>query len=119
VNKSAGYREISGYGLGVERNWKKWRTESKTQKSCAFIIFFKKQRILPKMLHVFGIGGEEGLIFSRILRNGLWEELNFDLNGPSRIVMVEFEVHVPEKYPTNMDFIEKLNYDVILDAIIF
>jgi hypothetical protein len=33
--------------------------------------------------------------------------------------MVEFEVHVPEKYPTNMDFIEKLNYDVILDAIIF
>jgi hypothetical protein len=116
VNKSAGYREISGYGLGVERNWKNWKTVSKVKKSCAFIIFFKKQGILPKMLHVFGIGGEEGLIFSRILRNGLWDELSIDLNGPSRIVMVEFEIHVPEKFPVNLDFIEKLNYDVILDS---
>jgi hypothetical protein len=56
------------------------------------------------------------LIFSRILRNGLWDELSIDLNGPSRIVMVEFEIHVPEKFPVNLDFIEKLNYDVILDS---
>jgi hypothetical protein len=32
--------------------------------------------------------------------------------------MVEFEIHVPEKFPVNLDFIEKLNYDVILDSTI-
>lgn len=115
-NKSAGYKAISAFnGRGVERDWKIWREISKTQKSCAFIIFFKKAGILPKMLHVFGIGGEEGLIFSRILRNGLWEKLAINFDGPSRIIMVEFEIQIPEKYPTNLNFVNDLKYDVILD----
>lgn len=116
-NKSAGYKEITCHdGHGVERDRRTWNKVSKIQKSCAFIIFFKKAGILPKMLHVFGIGGEEGLIFSRILRNGLWEKLDINLNGPSRIIMVEFEILVPEKYPTNLDFVKNLKYDVILDT---
>ncbi len=112
-NKSAGYREISEFGYAEP---KKWSKVSKIQKSCAFILFFEKAGILPKMLHVFGIGGEEGLIFSRILRNGLWEKLEINLNGPSRLIMVEFEIHVPEKYPTNLDFVNNFKYDVILDT---
>jgi hypothetical protein len=114
-NKSAGYKAISGHDRGVERNWKKWSKISKTQKSCAFIILFKSEGILPKMLHVFGIGGEEGFIFSRMLRNGLWDKLVIDLKGPSRIIMVEFDIHVPETFPTNLNFVRNLHYDVILD----
>lgn len=115
-NKSAGYKEISAYGYHMENDWKPWIGKNKTHKSCAFIILFKKSGILPKMLHVFGIGGEEGLIFSRILRNGLWNELNIDLEGPPRFIMVEFEIQVPKKYPTNFNFITDFNYDVILDT---
>lgn len=115
-NKSAGYKAVSGHDeRGVERSWKKWNKISKTQKSCAFIILFKRKEVLPKMLHVFGIGGEEGLIFSRILKNGLWDKLAIDLNGPSRIIMVEFDIHVPETFPTNLDFVHNLHYEVILD----
>ena len=68
------------------------------------------------MLYVFGMGGEEGLIFARILRNGLWDKLGVDLNGPARFIMVEFEIQVPEQFPTNLDFVKNLNFDVILDT---
>lgn len=114
-NKSAGYRQISEFGWGVERRWKKWKTLSKIHRSCAFLLFFEAKDLLPKMLYVFGMGGEEGLIFSRILRNGLWDKLEIDFNGPSRFVMVEFDIQVPEKYSTNLNFVKELNYDVILD----
>jgi hypothetical protein len=115
-NKSAGYKAISGHDeRGVERNWKKWSKISKTQKSCAFIILFKSDGVLPKMLHVFGMGGEEGLIFSRILRNGLWDKLAIDFNGSSRLIMVEFDIHIPETFPTNLNSVKDLHYDVILD----
>lgn len=117
-NKSAGYRELSGYGLDIERNWKNWRTISEKQKSCAFIILFQKRGILPKMLHVFGMGGEEGLIFSRMLRNGLWKKLKIDLDGPERFIMVELEMEIPEKYPTSLGFVKDLHYDVILDTLL-
>ena len=117
-NKSVGYRQVSEYGWGPARKWKNWKSENEIQKSCAFLIFIKENDLLPKMLYMFGMGGEEGLIFSRILRNGLWDKLEIDLNGSSRFVMVEFDIVVPEKYPTNLDFVEKLNYDVILDTMI-
>ena len=115
-NVSAGYKQISEYGWGHERNWKNWKTISKKQRSCAFLIFRKANDLLPKMLYVFGMGGEEGLIFSRILRNGLWERLNIDLDGASRFIMVEFDFEFPEKFSTNLNFINDLNYDIILDT---
>ena len=68
------------------------------------------------MLYVFGMGGEEGLIFSRILKNEMWDKLDIDLNGPSRFIMCEFDIFVPEEYPTNLDFVNELSYDVILDT---
>ena len=115
-NKSAVYKQISEYGWGQIRKWENWKSISKKQRSCAFLIFHKAKDLLPKMLYVFGMGGKEGLIFSRILRNELWDKLNIDLDGPSRFIMVEFDIIVPEKYPTNLDFIKDLNYDVILDT---
>lgn len=116
--KSTGYRQISEFGWGVERKWKKWKSKNNNQKSCAFLIFIKANGILPDMLYVFGMGGEEGLIFSRILRNGLWDKLEIDLNGPSRFVMVEFDIQVTEPYPTNLDFTKEINYNVILDTVL-
>jgi hypothetical protein len=115
-NKSAGYKQISDYGLGSERNWKNWNSISKKQRSCAFLIFHKAKNLLPRMLYVFGMGGEEGLIFSRILRNGLWEKLKINFDGPSRFVMVEFDIEFPKTLPTNLNFINDLKYDVILDT---
>ena len=67
------------------------------------------------MLHVFGIGGQEGLLFARILKNELWEKLNIDFNGPARFVMVELDVTVT-KAPLNHDFVKELKYDVVLDT---
>ncbi|MDB4584411.1 hypothetical protein N9164_14770 [Draconibacterium sp.] len=115
-NKSAGYKQVSEYGWGQIRKWKNWKSISKKHRSCAFLIFLKAKDLLPKMLYVFGMGGEEGLFFSRILRNGLWDKLNINLNGPSRFIMVELDIDFPEKFPTNFDFIKDLNYDVILDT---
>jgi hypothetical protein len=115
-NISAGYRQISEYGFGIQRNWKNWKTISNKQKSCAFLIFHKAKDLLPRMLYVFGMGGEEGLIFSRILRNGLWEKLKINFDGDSRFIMVEFDIKFPETSPTNLDFINDLKYDVILDT---
>ncbi len=115
-HNSAEYREVSEYGNGYDRKWTKCLTQKDTKKSCAFIILFGRGKILPKMLHVFGIGGEAGLIFSRMLRNGLWNELNIDLEGPQRLIMVEFEFRVPENQRTNLDFVRNLHYDVILDT---
>jgi hypothetical protein len=115
-NKSAGYKEISKYGRGPARNWKKWKSINNKQRSCGFLIFHKAEKLLPKMLYVFGMGGEEGLIFSRILRNGLWDTLNIDLDGPSRFIMVEFDIYLPEKYPTNLNFINNLEFDILLDT---
>ena len=115
-NKSAGYKDISEYGWGQIRKWKSLKAVSKKQRSCAFLIFLKAKDILPKMLYIFGMGGEEGVIFSRILRNGLWDKLNVDLDGSSRFVMVEFDIEFPETFPTNLNFINNLNYDVILDT---
>jgi hypothetical protein len=118
TSKSAGYKQIARYGHGVDRRWLKWnKPESKkTDRSCAFLIFFSASELLPcKCLFVFGLGGEEGLIFSRILRNGLWDKLKIDLEGPSRFVMVEFDVEIPE-FPTNLDFVKGLKYDIILDT---
>jgi hypothetical protein len=115
-NKSAGYKNISGHNaFGVERKWTRWSTVTEKQKSCAFVILFKKQGILPRILHVFGIGGEEGFVFSRLLRNGLWDKLKIDFNGPSRIIMVEFDMDIPRTFPTNLNFVNNLKYDVILD----
>ena len=114
--QSVGYRQISGYGWGPKRNWKDWKSENDLPKSCAFLIFIKAKDLLPDMLYVFGMGGEEGLIFARILRNGLWDKLGVDLNGPARFIMVEFEIQVPEQFPTNLDFVKNLNFDVILDT---
>lgn len=115
-SKSAGYKDVAMYGWGPARNWKRWKSVSKKQRSCGFLIFLKAKNLLPNMLYCFGMGGEEGLIFSRILKNGLWDKLNVDLDGPSRFIMCEFDIIVPEKYPTNLDFVKELNYDVILDT---
>lgn len=115
-NKSAGYKQISEYGWGQVRKWENWKSLSKKQRSSAFLIFHKAKDLLPKMLYVFGMGGQEGVIFSRILRNGLWDKLNIDLYGSSRFIMVEFDIESPVKFPTNLDFIRHLNYDVILDT---
>lgn len=115
-NFSAGYKQISEFDWGMQRNWKNWKTISKKQRSSAFLIFHKAKDLLPRMLYVFGMGGEESLIFSRILRNGLWEKLKIDFDGPSRFVMVEFDIEFPKTLPTNLNFINDLKYDVILDT---
>jgi len=118
TSKPAGYKQVARYENGIDRGWVKWSKPDhpRPAKSCAFLIFFKASQFLPfKLMFIFGLGGEEGLIFSRILRNGLWEKLNIDFEGPSRFVMVEFDVAIPE-FPTNLDFVKGLQYDVILDV---
>lgn len=106
--KSEGYRQVSEYGWGPVRKWKNWKSISEIQRSCAFLIFLKAKDILPNMLYVFGMGGEEGLVFSRILRNGLWDELKVDLNGSSRFIMVEFDIVVLERFPANLDLCKRI-----------
>jgi hypothetical protein len=112
-NASAGYRQVSEYD--IEKDWTDWSSISELPKSCAFLIFFTAGEKLPKMLYVFGIGGQEGLVFARILKNGLWQELGIDFNGPSRFIMVEFPIHNIPTFPTSLQFIKGIDYEVILD----
>ena len=117
----AGYHNLAPYKKGVGRTWKPWSTRAHYQPptSCGFILNFQATEELPHTLIVFGMGGEEGLIFSRILCNGLWDELKIDLSnsGPSRAIMVEFEVNIP-KNPISLTFVDKIKGEVILDTII-
>lgn len=115
----AGYHNLAAYEEGVARKWKVWSTRARYQPptSCGFILTFQSTEKLPRTLIVFGMGGEEGLIFSRILRNGLWNELNIDLSekGPSRAIMVEFEVKIPAS-PISLTFADEMTGKVILDT---
>ncbi len=110
-NQSAGYQQISEFGR--EKDYVNWEGN---MTSCAFLMYFRETDELPKVLYVFGIGGQEGLIFARMLKNGLCRELNFDLNGPSRFVMVEFPCEIKEKFPVSLEFVKSIKPEVILDT---
>lgn len=117
TSRAAGYKKLACYDENYERDFKTWNPtgSERLSKSCAFLIFFQASALMPcKTLFVFGMGGEEGLIFSRMLRNGLWEKLKIDLDGSSRFVMVEFNDFIPGEL-TNLDFVRNLHYEVILD----
>lgn len=70
------------------------------------------------MLYVFGMGGQEGLMFARMLKIGLWDELKIDLNGPARFVMVEFPINLIPSKPTCLVFVDDVTSKckVILDV---
>jgi len=116
---AAGYKNVARFLSGAGRSWEVWSSAAKKRPptSCGFILYFKTERNVPKTLIVFGMGGEEGLIFSRILRNGLWDKLNIDLSetGASRAIMVEFEVKIPAN-PISLTFADKMKGKVILDT---
>lgn len=81
-------------------------------------MFFPAEGLLPKMLYVFGMGGQEGLMFARMLKIGLWDELKIDLNGPARFIMVEFPINLIPKKPTSLAFVDEVKEkcQVILDV---
>ena len=112
-NKSAGYKELADYKFS--HNWLRWKKISDENKSCAFLILDQPTDNFPKLLYLFGMGGQEGLIFSKLLRQGLWDELKVDLQGKSRIVMVEFSIDMEEETPLSFDFIKNIKTDVVLD----
>ena len=114
-NESAAYNTIYDDDLGKQISWSKI---SKIRYSCAFFMFFPAEGLLPKMLYVFGMGGQEGLMFARMLKNGLWDDLNVELDGPARFIMVEFPIDaIPEK-PTSLEFVDAVQEKcrVILDV---
>lgn len=102
---SAAYQKVTNYKIGEEEPW---TGISKIPYSCGFLMFFPAEGLLPKMLYVFGMGGQEGLMFSRMLKIGLWNELKINLNGPARFIMVEFPINlIPEK-PTSLAFVNEV-----------
>ncbi|HPR31902.1 MAG TPA: hypothetical protein PLK12_07395 [Prolixibacteraceae bacterium] len=118
-----GYRSTDVIRGGKDYKWKKWiGKDNNKAKTCAFLIYFKAPENLGRdCLFVFGIGGEDALIFARMLRsNGLWNELKPAgcerlLDGPSRFVMVEFDIEIPPS-PHSLDFVKDLKHKILINT---
>lgn len=111
---SAAYQKVTDYRIGEEESWSRI---SKIPHSCGFLMLFPAKGLLPRMLYVFGMGGQEGLMFARMLKLGLWDRLEIDLNGPARFVMVEFPINNIPDQPTSLEFVKKVKEkcEVVLD----
>lgn len=95
-----------------------WSHEEKPPKnvSSGFIIFIKASKNFPKILFVFGIGGAEGLIFSRLLNNGLWDQLKFNFDGNSRFIQFELSTNYIGSELDAISNIDNLHCKKILDS---
>jgi hypothetical protein len=113
VHKCADYKVVTKYEPFAPSK------KPKEKKSSAFIIFIEALGGFPKMLFVFGVGGAEGLIFSRILNKRLWPIINLDLNGPSRFLMYEIGTNYSAKDYSSISAVEGVKCDLVLDALLY
>ena len=53
-----------------------------------------------------------------MLKIGLWEEINLDLDGPARFIMVEFPVTNIPKDPMSLKFVNRIRKKcrIVLDT---
>ena len=108
-NRSADYSKVKAYHLDGRT------LDFNGNKSSAFLIYIAAAEGMPAILSVFGIGGQEGLIISRILQDHLWENLNIDLKGSSRFIMFELDTKVEVASFQSLAAVEKMEYKILLD----
>lgn len=90
------------------------------KKTATYIIYIQKTDEFPAILCVFGVGGQEGLIFSRLLRKkGIWQDLEINLkNGKSRFIMIEMDTGFEYKNKCDLVFSDSNPYKIIIDSLI-
>ncbi len=90
----------------------------KGARSAAYVIYLKSIGNCPAFLNVFGVGGQEGLSFSYILRHHLWKKLGIDFYGPSRFIMVEIDTNYKVAELECLSTLNQINYTVLLNEVL-